>query len=162
MKKLNLAKNKKIFKKGFTLIELLVVVALLGVLSTLVLANLNAARGRGRDSSRKADLRNIETALRLYYNDKGVYPQNNASGQILGCGASGDTACEWGEEWSVGTTVYMGALPTDPIASQVYVYTRSSPDNYSLMACLENKSDEDGIVADASECDSEWKYVVEQ
>ena len=67
--------NKK-NKKGFTLIELLVVVSLLGVLATLVIANLNSARERTRDATRKSDLRNIQTALRLYYNDKGTYPQS--------------------------------------------------------------------------------------
>ena len=76
--------SKSDIRKGFTLIELLVVISLIGVLTTLVLANLNAARERGRDAQRKADLRNIQTALRLFYNDQGGFPTSN-NGQILGC-----------------------------------------------------------------------------
>jgi len=80
---------------AFTLIELLVVVSLIGVLTTLIAANLNAARERGRDAARKADLRNLQTALRLYYNDKNFFPANSEDGKIAGCGAGGITTCSW-------------------------------------------------------------------
>jgi len=150
-------------KKGFTLIELLVVIALIGILSTLVLANLNSARERSRDVQRKSDLRNIQTALRIYYNDLGGFPDSNASYAILGCGALGTTACSWGAEWSVGTTVYMSLLPTDPQPSQSYRYIQTDMDTYALEACLENKSDDKGVVtADTTWCSSGWKYVVLQ
>jgi len=64
---------------AFTLIELLVVMALIGTLATLLLANFNAARERARDAQRKSDLRNIQTALRLYYNDYGIFPDNSGT-----------------------------------------------------------------------------------
>jgi len=126
-------------RKGFTLIELLVVVALIGVLATLVLANLNAARQRGRDAQRKSDLRNIQTALRLYYNDYGKYPANMA-GNIAGCGTGGTNICIWGEPFEADGNTYMSTLPRDPI--RYYQYTQIDADTYTLKACLENKSDE--------------------
>jgi len=135
------------FKKGFTLIELLVVVALIGVLATLVLANLNAARQRGRDAQRKSDLRNIQTALRLWYNDYGKYPPN-VSGNIGGCGDTTEpppldfrNLCIWGDPFETDKgQVYMSTLPGDPI--RYYKYTQIDADTYTLEACLENKSDE--------------------
>ena len=66
-------------KRGFTLIELLVVIAIIGILSSVVLASLNSARAKARDASRIATLVQIRTALELYYNDRGYYPQS-------GCG----------------------------------------------------------------------------
>ncbi len=134
-------------RKGFTLIELLVVVALIGILSTLVLANLNSARERSRDAQRKADLRSIQTALRLYYNDAGSFPITSAF-------PTG------GSTWTVGGTTYMSIFPKDPLSSQTYRYVYVDDDNYTLDACLENKSD-DKCVTDADFCpDSSCRYTV--
>lgn len=148
--------------KGFTLIELLVVVSLIGILATLVLANLNAARQRGRDAQRKSDLKSIQSALQLYYNDYGKYPGNNSSGEILGCGSAGDTACTWGDPWTAGSNSYMPTLPEDPIPTQDYAYQRNSLDTYVLRACLENASDEDGQTESGVDCDSDWMYEINQ
>ena len=128
-------------KNGFTLIELLVVISLIGVLATLVIANMNSARERARDAQRKSDLRNIQTALRLYYNDNGEYP-------------IASVLPEWGTAW----TPYMNILPADPLVSQSYVYVYTDSDDYTLKACLENPSDDKGV-ADAT-CTSGYKYEV--
>lgn len=114
--------------KAFTLIELLVVISLIGVLSTLLIANLNSARERSRDVQRKSDLRNIQTALRLYYNDYGAYPE---------------TFALWGQPWTLGSTTYMNLVPAEPLSDRTYEYTDDSVnDAYVLTACLENKSDD--------------------
>lgn len=63
-------------KKGFTLIELLVVIAIIGVLSTLSFLALNSARARARDAKRISDIRQIQTALEMYYSTEDVYPQS--------------------------------------------------------------------------------------
>jgi prepilin-type N-terminal cleavage/methylation domain-containing protein len=61
-------------KKGFTLIELLVVIAIIGLLSTLAVVALNNARQKSRDAKRVADVKQMQTALELFYNDCGGYP----------------------------------------------------------------------------------------
>src|SRR3989344_3064429 len=59
------AKKKK---RGFTLIELLLVIAIIGVLASIVLVSMGGARQSARNATRKADLRQIISAMELYYN----------------------------------------------------------------------------------------------
>ena len=135
-------------KRGFTLIELLVVVSLIGILATLVIANMNSARERARDTNRKSDLRNIQTALRLYYNDNSSYPAKAVVDAV------------WGQSWSP----YMNILPTDPLndssTGQVYTYTYVDSDNYILSSCLENKSDDKCVTVADTVCASTCQYSV--
>jgi prepilin-type N-terminal cleavage/methylation domain-containing protein len=65
---------KTLKSKGFTLIELLVVVAIIGILATVVLSSLGAARTRARDALRISEMKNFETALEAYYLDYNQYP----------------------------------------------------------------------------------------
>ena len=60
--------------KGFTLIELLVVIAIIGILSSVVLASLNTARLKSRDTRRVADIKQIQLALALYFDSNAAYP----------------------------------------------------------------------------------------
>jgi len=77
-------------QKGFTLIELLVVIAIIGILSSIVLASLNSARAKARDARRKVDLKQVQTALELYYSNCGTYiVAQNCTGTAYGSGGMG-------------------------------------------------------------------------
>jgi len=65
-------------KQGFTLIELLVVIAIIGILTAAGLASFSNAQAKGRDARRKEDLKAIQTALQLYYNDNHNFPPSQA------------------------------------------------------------------------------------
>lgn len=145
-------------KSGFTLIELLVVISIIGILATLVAANLNSARSRARDAERKSDLRNIATAIRLYMND------NNGSVPPAG-------GIPWGAEWtnSDASTVYMQVVPNDPLhspsdsSSPAYQYVRgTNGDTFALSACLENASDSQGQPASGISCTSGTMFQISQ
>ena len=55
--------------RGFTLIELLVVIAIIGILSSVVLASLNTARGKGAAAAVKSNLNNMRAQAELYYDN---------------------------------------------------------------------------------------------
>lgn len=50
-------------KKAFTLIELLIVIAIIGILTAFVLANLSGTRGLAQDTVRKNDISNLYTSI---------------------------------------------------------------------------------------------------
>ncbi|HUC94569.1 MAG TPA: prepilin-type N-terminal cleavage/methylation domain-containing protein [Candidatus Saccharimonadales bacterium] len=147
------SKRLTVSSLAFTLIELLVVISIIGILATLVAANLNSARSRARDAERKSDLKNIQTALRLFYNDFGKYPSSDTSNQIVACGSSypGNVySCPLvaGGPWAVGSTTYMQVFPQDPLPPYLsYTYIWKDGDSYELDACLENASDPNGITS---------------
>ena len=74
-------------KKGFTLIELLVVVAIIGILSSIVLASLNTARKKGADASAKGSMSSMRASAELYYDTWNDYGTSGA-----GYGAVADIA----------------------------------------------------------------------
>lgn len=66
---------KNIFagKKGFTLIELLVIVAIVGLLSSIILASLRISRDRGANAAIKANLNTIRTQSHIVFDQDGHY-----------------------------------------------------------------------------------------
>ena len=103
--------KKNLFKKtnGFTLIELLVVISIIGLLSTLSVVSLNNARLKSRDAKRLSDVKQMQTALELYYNDCNRYPPENAAA----LNNIGTTVAQGGAECP-GSNVYLSMIPTNP------------------------------------------------
>ena len=126
-------------KFGFTLIELLVAVAILGILATVGLGSFQSSQMKGRDARRKSDLSQIQKALEMYYNDKGVYPT-----AIPGGGN------EWKDTSVSGGTLYMKSVPADPKGGN-YCY-ESNGTYYKLYAKLENTRDPKIITPNSSVC----------
>lgn len=80
-------------QRGFTLIELLVVIAIIGLLSSVVLASLNTARGKGANAAVKSNLNNIRAQAELRYDiDTGVYSNVCADAQVVKGLAAANTA----------------------------------------------------------------------
>ena len=65
----------KINKKAFTLVEMVVVIAVIGILTTIAVVAVQNSRRGVRDAKRVADIKQIQTALKLYYNNVGSYPE---------------------------------------------------------------------------------------
>jgi prepilin-type N-terminal cleavage/methylation domain-containing protein len=130
-------------KRGFTLIELLVVIAIIGVLAGIVLVSLNTARARGRDAKRISDVKQIQTALELFFNDQNptAYPTAavanfNATYYLCNTAAGwSTTACASGP-----TYITVNPAPTPPDGTctadqNAYDYATTAS-GYSMTFCL--------------------------
>lgn len=132
--KFNIKNNFK--KAGFTLIELLVVVAIIGLLSSIVLASLNSARAKARDARRKEDLIQIRNAIALYQND------NNSLPVYTGwCTYVSNTT--YPEFKNAVYPAYIKSLSSDPakanqVGDYLYYNINDNAGNYTLCAIMEN------------------------
>lgn len=65
---------KKKNNKGFTLIEILIVFVIIGILLSIVGLNLTGKTTEARKLAAKANIKQFETALKMFYQDNGYYP----------------------------------------------------------------------------------------
>lgn len=87
---------------GFTLIELLMVMAILSVIGGLFLATYPASQRRARDTQRKSDLKQYQTALESFANkNNGIFPSRTS-----GTDRADTTLC--------GDIGFAGDCPADP------------------------------------------------
>lgn len=138
---------KQAKKKSFTLIELLIVIAMVALISILAISSFGGTRTKARDTKRLADIKQIQTALEMYYSDQNDYP----AGTNLKLGANGVSQCLYHNasldtgfkaNCVSGAITYMGKVPTDPkpvLNEAEYVYNHIPGTNtYSIRYYLES------------------------
>ncbi len=129
--------------RGFTLIELLVVIAIIGLLASVILASVSQARSKAYDASRKSELKELQTALELYYNDHNQYP--STGGNWYGNSPNGGNQTNWIPGL---TPTYISTLPQDPQYTPsacggwggTYLYNSNGTDYKLLSHCPQNSN----------------------
>ncbi|GLI37862.1 type II secretion system major pseudopilin GspG [Geobacter hydrogenophilus] len=66
--------RKPMNNRGFTLIEIMVVIAILALLAALVAPKIIGRSDDAKIADAKVQIKNLETALKLYKLDNGVFP----------------------------------------------------------------------------------------
>ena len=139
LKRLNKNKN------GFTIIELVIVISVISLFFILSIIGLNITRRKSRDSKRLNDVKQIQEALDLYFNDKSFYPASLRFDSKLGS-SYGSMLCFEGfviddsECMTLGKT-YMPIVPKNPLPRGIeYTYKQlSSGLDYELGFVVEGR-----------------------
>lgn len=137
---------------GFTLVEIMVALAVVAILSAMGLRGIQESGQQSRDAKRQADVRLIQSALELYKNKYGRYPEgcNTASDGYTGVniwsGQRGSSyqCTDGGSDYIRGSStrpfsnIFPSRLPVDPRVTNTtsgYVYrTNSSGSMYKFIA----------------------------
>ncbi len=89
-------------ESGFTLVELLVVLAIIALIATIAAPQVLRYLGSARTNAAKAQIRNIESALELYYVDNAKYPTAEEGLSALVTAPAGEP--RWNGPYLKGTT----------------------------------------------------------
>jgi general secretion pathway protein G len=97
--------------RGFTLIELMVVIIILGILAMWVAPKIMSRPEQAKQVKAKLDIQNLETALKLYKLDNGMYPSTEQGLQAL---VEQPETGNVPKKWKSGGYLEKGKVPKDP------------------------------------------------
>jgi len=103
---------------GFTLIELMVVIVILGILAAIIAPRIIGRTDEAKVTEAKVQIKNFETAVKLYKLDNGRYP---ATEQGLNALISKPTAGIIPRNWRKGGYLENNKIPLDPWGNP-YIY----------------------------------------
>jgi len=115
--------KSKIFHKiksnhGFTLIELMVVIVILGILVSFIAPRLMGRPDEAKQVKARIQIESLETAIKLYKLDSGVYPATEQGLQAL---VEQPQTGILPKKWRKGGYLEKGRVPKDPWGNE-FVY----------------------------------------
>ena len=143
--------------RAFTLIELLITITIISILLAAITISYQNAQKKTRDTKRKNDIVAIASALELYFEQNGTYPDLPSAIDV-----QSTNALQW-ENQSGGSIAgglvgggFIKDLPVDPInvagtdldtnfqySYIAYVLPSTQEHQYTILANLENNKDPD-------------------
>lgn len=115
--------GKNHLSRGFTLVEIVITITVIAVVTTLPIVAYSGLQKNGRDTRRKQDLDNLNTAIIRYKNETGTYPIGTDLSVLQDQG-------------------YVQNLPADPLENNPdyqYLYESADGSKYVLYGRLEEK-----------------------
>ncbi len=119
MKQVALSAEKRVRKEaGFTLIELLVVLVIIGILAGYIGPKIMGHPEEAKRTKAALQIQGIETALKMYKLDNGMYPTTEQGLQAL---VEPPSTGKLPPKWRNGGYLEKGKVPKDPW-SEEFIY----------------------------------------
>ena len=103
--------------KGFTLIELMIVIVIIGIFAAILMPRIMDSPEQAKRAKAKMEIRGIESALKMYKIDNGIYPTTEQGLEALL--KKPDTA-PVPNKWREGGYLEGNAVPKDPWDNPYY------------------------------------------
>lgn len=116
---------------GFTLIELMVVIVILGLLAAIIAPKIIGRTDEARVTEAKVQMQNLETALKLYKLDSGIYP---ATEQGLVALIKKPTIGIIPKGWRDGGYLEKKKIPADPWSNPYVYISPGLHDEYDIIS----------------------------
>ena len=128
-------KNKNFLEKidgrGFTLIELMVVIVILGILAGLIIPRIMGRPEEAKQLKAKMQIESLETALKLYKLDNGMYPDTEQGLQALIEKPETGTIPK---NWRKKGYLEKGRLPKDPWGNEFVYLSPGAHGEYDIIS----------------------------
>lgn len=121
----------KIDALGFTLIELMVVIVILGILASLIVPRLMGRTDDAKIVKAKIQIESLETALKLYKLDNGMYPDTEQGLEALI--EPPDTGI-LPKKWKKGGYLEKGRVPKDPWGNEFIYLSPGVHDDFDIIS----------------------------
>ena len=124
---------KKMNASGFTLIEIMVVVVILSILALYVGPKIIGRPQEARINAAMMQIKSMETALKMYKLDNGVYPTTEQGLEAL---VQPPEVGQIANKWKKGGYLEKGKVPKDPWGNE-YIYLSpgaNNIDDFDLMS----------------------------
>ena len=125
--------DKKLNSRGFTLLEIMVVVVILSILALYVGPKIMGRPQEARINAAVIQIKSIETALKMYKLDSGVYPSTEQGLEAL---VQPPETGRLAKNWKKGGYLEKGSVPKDPWGNE-YIYLSPgvhNTDDFDLMS----------------------------
>jgi len=123
--------RKRLNVHGFTLIELMVVIVILGILAGLIIPRIMGRPEEARRMKARIQMESVETSLRLYKLDNGLYPSTEQGLQAL---IEAPAVGELPRQWRKGGYLEKGKVPKDPWGHEYVYLSPGLHDDFDLVS----------------------------
>ncbi len=116
---------------GFTLIELMVVIVILGILAGLIIPRIMGRPEEAKQLKAKMQIESLETTLKLYKLDNGMYPDTEQGLQAL---IEQPETGALPKNWRKGGYLEKGRVPKDPWENDFVYLSPGAHGDYDIIS----------------------------